>query len=271
MIDYQWFMREFKTISNIDLTLYKEVQMQRRIDNFIIKQLNKVDYLKFLEILKDNKDLYEYFLEYLTINVTEFFRNTNSWNYLFENIIPDMINEKNLNSINIWSCGCSTGEEPYTLGILMKEFFPNIKTNILATDIDKKVISIAKQGLYNDSSMKNIPVPLKKKYFKEVTDTNTCKLMYSICDDIKTMITFKNHNLLNDTFPSNIDLIVCRNVIIYFKESTKIDLYKKFYNALSTNGYLFVGNTEHIVNYKDFNFSSINCFFFKKNQITERI
>lgn len=265
MINYKWFIKEFKIISNIDLSLYKEIQMKRRIDNFIEKHLSSIDYYNFLLMLKNDSTLYEKFLEHLTINVTEFFRNLDSWDFLVKNIIPQIIKEKGQNSINIWSCGCSSGEEPYTLAIFMKELFPDTRIDILATDIDKKILSIAKKGFYNSSSLKNVPILYKHKYFKKIDDASTTKNLYSISEDIKSMVTFKNHNLLHDSFPNNIDLIICRNVVIYFKESAKIQLYKNFYNSLSKYGYLFVGNTEYIINYKDFNFSCTNCFFFKKN------
>lgn len=261
MKDYLWFMNEFKIISNLDLALYKEVQMQRRIESFIIKHLGILDYDEFIMKLNANIDLYDRFLEHITINVTEFYRNADIWNILSNKILTQLTAR---NIINIWSSGCSSGEEPYTIAMIIKDKFPEAKVNIIATDIDKKVLKQAKRGVYNISSMKSLPIEFRHKYFKKITDTPTQKNMYEISDEIKNMINFRQHNMLQDKFPVNLDLIICRNVVIYFKEKTKDDLYRRFHKSLNMNGFLFVGNTEQILNYRDIGFKPQDIFFFEK-------
>lgn len=238
--------------------------MQRRIECFISKSINTVDYAIFMDKLKENPNLVDSFLEHITINVTEFFRNPIVWDDLVNHIIPNILLFKNNNILNIWSAGCSSGEEAYTISILIKEHFPNVKTTITATDLDKKMISIAKKGIYNSSSMQNIPTHLKYKYFKKLEDTKVSKNNYLISDKARENIYFEEKDMLNSDFPENVDLIICRNVVIYFKENTKELLYDKFHKTLNTNGYLFVGNTEHILNYKDIGFSVEKNFFFRK-------
>ena len=134
----------------------------------------------------------------------------------------------------------------------------NIK--IIATDIDKQVLEKAKAGLYNEKSLAGLPKDLKDKYFTKIGLSN-----YQISEDIKKCVDFKQHNLLRDAYPDNVDLIVCRNVLIYFTDEAKDEIYRKFNKSLKSGGYLFVGSTEQIINYKDMNYSSMKSFFYTKN------
>jgi chemotaxis protein methyltransferase CheR len=134
----------------------------------------------------------------------------------------------------------------------------NIK--IMATDIDKQVIEKAKAGLYNQKSLAGLPNDLRDKYFTKVGLSN-----YQISPSIKACVEFKEHNLLKDAYPKNLDLIVCRNVLIYFTEEAKEDIYRKFNESLRKGGVLFIGSTEQIMNYRDLNYSSMKSFFYIKN------
>lgn len=261
MNSYEWFIKEFKEYSTIDLSLYKEAQMKRRIEGYITKHINEVNYNVFLNEIKKNNELCKNFLEFITINVTEFFRNYPMWETLRTLIIPKII--KN-NELKVWSAGCSTGEEAYTIAMILKEFYPNLKFEILATDIDKRVLEMAQNGIYNINSMKSVPQELKFKYFDKVNDTPDNKNMYKIKEFLKENVSFKHHNMLYDEFPKNLDLIICRNVVIYFKEETKSSLYEKFFLSLNNNSCLFVGNTEQILNHKELGFKINNTFFFEK-------
>src|SRR5699024_3251011 len=155
-------------------------------------------------------------------------------------IFPRFIHKKR--NITIWSAGCSTGEEPYSLALLLKEYFPNLAADIIAPDIDNNVLKKAQQGRYQKQALKNLSDYLKKKYvvYQEV--------FYQRAASSQNMITFKTPKLLAAAFPNRIDLIVCRNVLIYCTDEAKSIIYQHLSEALNPNGLLFVGRTEQIFN-----------------------
>ncbi len=161
--------------------------------------------------------------------------------------------------MKIWSAACSTGDEPYSLVMLLSKFVPLNKISIIATDIDKQVLEKARAGLYNQKSIAGLPQEFKDKYFTKIGMSN-----YQISDEIKKCVEFKQGNLLEDKYPVNMDLIVCRNVLIYFTDEAKTEVYRKFNASLKKGGVLFVGSTEQIINYRDLNYQSCRSFFYKK-------
>ena len=229
--------------------------MKRRIDTFI-KKNNYKEYGDFLQALRENEELYSEFLSYITIYVSEFFRNPRQWDILKNIVLPEYLSK---DEIRIWSCACSTGDEPYSLAMLLAEFIPMKKIKIFATDIDKMVLKQAKKGIYDYKSLLNVPSEMLGRYFKRIDSKH-----YKISDEIKKCVHFRRLNLLEDEFPKRTDLILCRNVIIYFTDDAKNALYKKFYNSLNSNGVLFLGCTEQIVDYKEYNYDLIESFFYKK-------
>lgn len=254
--DYEYFKKEVFSLTKIDLNAYKEKQMKRRIDTLISK--HKVDgYENFVSKLKTDKDVFEDFVNYLTINVSEFYRNPEQWKIMENDIIPDLINKFGKN-LKIWSAACSTGNEPYSLVMVFSKFIPINQIKIFATDIDKQVLEKAKIGLYNEKSIESVPEEYKKKYFKKVGE------FYQISDEIKSRVEFKQHNLLKDPYPEKCDLIVCRNVLIYFTEEAKEEIFKKFNSSLKVGGSLFIGSTEQMMNYRDIHYERKNSFFYEK-------
>lgn len=254
--DYEAFKTEVFSLSKIDLNAYKERQMKRRIDSLIKK--NGFDgYDAYVKALKNDTLIYEEFINYLTINVSEFFRNTTQWEVLEGNIFPYLF-DKFGKKVKIWSAACSTGDEPYSLAMVLSRFIPLSQIQIIATDIDKQILAKAKQGIYNEKSIAGVPKEFKDKYFEKVGSS------YRVSDEIKKCITFKQHNLLKDAYPDNLDLIVCRNVLIYFTEDAKAGIYKNFNKSLKNEGILFVGSTEQIIQAQRYNFETVKSFFYKK-------
>src|SRR5690606_29064959 len=149
-----------------------------------------------------------------------------------------------------WSAGCSTGEEPYSLAMMVKENRWNLSEKIFATDIDREVLAKAAKGAYAERALEGVSVNSKNKYFNKIDDG------YEIKDEIKNMVNFQQHNLLRDAFPRDFDLILCRNVVIYFTEETKDKLYRNFTNSLRKNGVLFIGSTEQIFQAKELGLKS---------------
>lgn len=258
MIDcYEDFKEQVFRLTKIDLNSYKERQMKRRIDALITKhKLNS--YSEFIQAIKKDRELFDEFVSYLTINVSEFYRNPEQWVLLEKDILP-LLFEKFGKTLKIWSAACSTGDEPYSLVMLLSKYMPLNRIKVIATDLDKQVLSKAKLGLYNIKSLKSLPDEFIKKYFREINDKT-----YQISDEIKACVEFREHNLLRDEYPSNCDLIICRNVLIYFTEEAKDDIYRKFCKSLKKDGFLFVGSTEQIINPKEVGFSSYRSFYYFK-------
>ncbi|MCR5420328.1 MAG: protein-glutamate O-methyltransferase CheR [Lachnospiraceae bacterium] len=253
---YEQFQAAILKMTTIDLTAYKEKQMKRRIDTLINK--HKIDgYEEFVKQLKSDKQLFEEFVNYLTINVSEFYRNTDQWELLDKTFIPEMIKQYG-KKLKIWSAACSTGDEPYSLVMAFSRHIPLSQIKVIATDLDKQVIAQAKTGLYNEKSIAGVPDDFKKKYFTKVGNS------YKISDEIKSHVEFKEHNLLKDPYPTGCNIIICRNVLIYFTDEAKDEIYRKFNNALVKDGFLFIGSTEQIVNHKDFGYNRRNSFFYQK-------
>ena len=255
--DYEYFKAEVFKLTTIDLNAYKERQMKRRIDTLIAKHSIK-GYDQYVQALRVDNRMFDEFVNYITINVSEFYRNIDQWKYLDEQVIPELVQKFGKN-LKVWSAACSTGDEPYSLVMALSRHIPLNQIKIIATDLDKQVIAKAKVGLYNEKSIVGVPADLKSKYFTKVGTS------YKISDEIKKRVEFKEHNLLKDPYPTNCHLIVCRNVVIYFTEEAKDEIYKKFCTSLVKGGSLFIGSTEQIMNYKEIGFTRNKSFFFEKD------
>lgn len=254
--DYEGFKGEVFKLTKIDLNAYKERQMKRRIES-LIKKNGFLDFGDYLNALRIDKDIYQEFVNYLTINVSEFFRNTTQWEVLEKDIFPYLFGKFG-KRVKIWSAACSTGDEPYSLAMVLSKFMPLSQIQIIATDIDQQILAKAQQGIYNAKSIAGVPKEFRDKYFERIG------VSYRVSDDIKKCIQFKPHNLLKDVYPEHLDLIVCRNVLIYFTEEAKSEIYRGFNKSLKNEGVLFVGSTEQIIQSKKYNFDSTHSFFYKK-------
>lgn len=257
MGDYEVFKQKIFQLTKIDLSCYKERQMKRRIDSLITK--SKVSsYDEYVALLQTDGEKLEEFVAYLTINVSEFYRNPEQWKLLENEMLPYLF-ERFGNQIKIWSAACSTGDEPYTLVMMLAKFIPMNRIEIIATDIDKQVLEKAQIGLYDEKSLRGLPNEYVTKYFSKIGNRS-----YQISDEVKRCVTFKQHNLLKDPYIKECHLIVCRNVMIYFTEEAKKDIYIKFCDSLQKDGLLFVGSTEQIITPNELGFSSFKSFFYKK-------
>lgn len=248
---HQWVFKEL----GVNLNAYKPEQLNRRI-NSLMSRIGVKSLEEYKTILTKDKEQRERFLDFITINVTEFFRNPEIFKQLETAVKDNLLNKDS--KIKVWSAACSIGCEPYSLGIILKELNPYGKNTILATDIDKTILGKAKLGEYNSSEIKNASKEYINKYFKKVEDK------YIIEPSIKSMITFKNHDLIVDTYEKDFDLIVCRNVVIYFKNDVKNQIFERFSNSLKKGGLLFIGATESIYNYRDYGLEKVSTFIYKK-------
>ncbi|MDQ0350856.1 chemotaxis protein methyltransferase CheR [Alkalibacillus filiformis] len=253
--DYITFISNIKERTGIDLALYKEKQMKRRLTTLRDKR-GFANFNDYYQALIQDEQLYFEFLDRMTINVSEFYRNFNRWETFRTKILPTLMEGKD--RLKVWSAACSTGEEPYTIAMILSDYFPLSEITIHATDIDELAIQRAKEGVYPERSLKEVPRDKKEKYFHKKGN------FYSLSDEIKKCVQFSKHNLLADRYRSSYDLIVCRNVLIYFTEDAKNQVYDWFSQSLVEGGVLFVGSTEQIFNPQSFNFEVAETFFYEK-------
>jgi len=183
----------------------------------------------------------------ITTNHTFFMREANHFFYFRDKVLPyltSMVKEKDL---RIWSAGCSSGEEPYTLAMVIDEFLGNEKmwwdAKVLATDISSKVLEEAHKGIYSSEEIATIPSQWKLSYFKKYDSEN-----YILVDKIRNEVIYRKFNLMDGTFPfkRKFHVIFCRNVMIYFDAQTKCELVNKFYESMEYGGYLFIGHSESL-------------------------
>lgn len=235
---YQEFLRKVRLLTGLDLESYKERQMERRIRQLL--QREKLDFGSFYARLAGSTAAKEDFLEYLTINTSAFFRDEHIYAYLADKAIGELLREHG--RIKIWSAGCATGEEPYTLSIILHELGAGHRAEILAGDIDPGVLEKAERGCYQPRQVQKVAPGLKRKYFDRREDC------YYFRDRYKQMITFRRQNLLKElNVPAGpVQLILCRNVFIYFKAGVQEKLIEHFSALLPEGGYLVTGCTEMI-------------------------
>ncbi|QXE00277.1 protein-glutamate O-methyltransferase CheR [Terribacillus sp. DMT04] len=253
--DYEYFVEQIKGSTGIDLSQYKEAQMKRRLTTLREKK-GFADFKTYFHAIRGDNSLMDEFLDRMTINVSEFYRNYQRWEVLEKRILPELLKRKK--PLKIWSAACSTGEEPYTLAILLDRYAKGTSYTIHATDLDQRVLETAQNGKYTDRALKEMPAAIKSAYFTQNGP------IYQIKDELKQHIQFKQHNLLADAYETNYDLIICRNVLIYFTEEAKANIYHKFSNSLANNGYLFVGSTEQIFNPSVYGMKAVDTFFYQK-------
>ena len=261
--DFMYVKKKIRELTKFDLDNYGHNQMLRRLDGYItrFKVRNVVQYCKLIE--RDKHEL-EKLKKFLTINVSEFFRDAIQFRLLQDEILPQLL-KKNL-GLNIWSAGCSNGAEVYSVAILLDKLSPYRKHRILATDIDKVILDqAAVGGPYSATEVRNVPKALLEKYFtKDDGD-------FRVIDRIRNKVTFEVHDLTRDSFENDFDLIICRNVVIYFSSETKKILRKKFLDSLKINGILFIGATETMLDARDNGFQRMSaCFYRKKSYVPEK-
>jgi chemotaxis protein methyltransferase CheR len=191
-------------------------------------------------ISRDNEEL-KTLLDAVTTNLTRFFRNTAHFDTLINYVIPDLLKHKSDKEIRLWSAGCSTGEEPYTIAMILKDILPAGTTcKIVASDISLKCLMTGKEGFYPDTRVEGISPQYLTRFLEKKGNG------YSVKDDIKRLVRFDYHNLKNDSGLRNLDIVFCRNVLIYFDEAAQKAAVDRFWDAMSSHSFLFIGHSESL-------------------------
>ena len=241
--------------TGLDLSYFKPSFLERRI-NVRMKMLNITSGSEYAELLTSELDEVNSLYSSLSINVTKFYRDKRIWKTFSNNVIPNLLEEiKPSETIRIWSAGCASGEEPYSLAIMFSEALKNstYRFRILASDINSKSIREAKNGVYTLETLKNLEPNLISKYFTKIRNDQ-----YKVNQKIKVLITYNSGDIV--TFPkSYLDVIFCRNLLIYYGKDAQDLIFKKFYNVLKDNRFLVLGMDETMWGHKISNsFVTIN-------------
>jgi len=245
--DFKKLTEFIKNSYGINLT-QKRTLIEGRLSNIIIEKgfESFSDYLDF--VFRDTTgDETIVLINKLTTNHTYFMRESNHFDYLRETVLPYLASTIKDRDLRLWSAGCSSGEEPYTLEIILREYFGGESlpwdTQILATDISNRALDLAKKGIYAADAIGEIPASWKLNYFEKIDASN-----YRVSERIKKNVVFRIFNLMQPDFPfkKKFHVIFCRNVMIYFDQPTKDALLNKFYECTEPGGYLFIGHSESV-------------------------
>ena len=237
-----------KTHYGIYLKDEKKTMVAGRLHNVLVQQNfdNFTEYFNYL-ISEPSGDAARTLMNKITTNHTFFMREFDHFTYLKEHVLPYLKGTVKDRDLRIWSAGCSTGEEPYTIAMILDEFFGGEKvswdTKVLATDLSDRVLGEARQGIYANEGIQKLPDGWKARYFQRYNEENS-----QIALNIRDEVIFRKLNLMDKTFPfkRKFHVIFCRNVMIYFDSETKWKLANRFYDMTEYGGYLFIGHSESL-------------------------
>ncbi len=245
--DFRKLITFIKGRYGIDLSQKRQLIIGR-LSNTVVSMgySTFTEYIEHILSQKNPQDI-ELMLNKLTTNYTFFLRESAHFDYFRDTVLPYLEKTKRDHVLSIWSAGCSSGQEPYTLSMILKEYFGskagNWDTRVLATDISQNALKAAASGIYDEESLSAIPSAWKQKYFKRTNEAG----VYQVADVLKNNVIFRTFNLMDPIrFKLKFDVIFCRNVMIYFDQQTKDALVQRFFNATVPGGYLFIGHSESL-------------------------
>lgn len=257
--DYALFVRRVQGLMGVDLNGYKPAQMRRRL-TALAARFGVDSLAAFGETMAKDEKAFGAFKNFFTINVSEFFRDASRWEDLAGQILPRLLSESGRQPLKIWSAGCSFGAEPYTLAMMLEELSPGRTHSIVATDIDDGILARAESGFgYLESDLKQVDQARREKFFTRDADGT-----YAVVPMIKKRVRFLRQDLLAQVLDHGLDLIICRNVVIYFTEDAKRSLYERMYAALRPGGVVFVGGTEIIAGARELGLEPVLTSFYHK-------
>ena len=254
--EFQKFSRYVYDVSGINLHDGKKELLKARLGK-IIRQRNFRSFRQYYDHVVNDKSGYELIvlLDSISTNLTYFFRESGHFDFLKTKALPEIMNSKASsrdNSLRLWSAGCSSGEEAYSIAIAVSEAIGNMKKwqfEILATDLSTKVLEKARAGIYENKKVDNIPYELKRRYLQK--GDNRWKGYFRVKKEISEKISFQRLNFMEEFhFEEPFDVIFCRNVMIYFDNPTKEALVGKFYQQFANGGYFFIGHAESLTGIK---------------------
>jgi chemotaxis protein methyltransferase CheR len=252
--EYEQIRRLVKENTGINLGMNKRDLVISRLSRRL-RNLGLDSFSQYIQLLRDSEATDELInmINQITTNKTEFFREKHHFDYLSEELLPRLRQEGEKSGnrkLRIWSAGCSSGEEPYTIALVLTEFFAQSRgwdLKILATDLDTNILQRAMQGAYTQESVRPVPPALLGRYFDRQLQDD--KEYYVVKANLRQLITFRKFNLMTPSYPLQpiLDIVFCRNVLIYFDNDDKLGILTKFHKLLKPGGHLFVGHSESLM------------------------
>jgi chemotaxis protein methyltransferase CheR len=235
--EYVVFCEGIRTLAGLDLLQYKRGQMERRLRSFAQRQGMR-SLGDYLEVLRQDADELDRFLDRVTINVSQLWRNPEQWEALGREVIPQLAAERR---IRVWSAGCSYGAECYTIAAVCLERAADARVAVKGTDIDPRVLARARAGVFSREDVRTVPAASLGRWFEGVEDGWRAK------PELSRAISFDRADLLSMPVPTQAyDLVLCRNVVIYFNEDVRDKLHERLASSLRSGGFLVVGSTERV-------------------------
>ncbi len=253
--DYLKFCDGLRQLTGVDLTQYKRPQMERRLRSFLERRGFR-SLTDALPSLRSDRAELDALLDRMTINVSQLWRNPEHWQVLEKTVIPEIGGSGRLRA---WSAGCSYGAEAYTLAAICKQVVPRASVQILGTDIDRRMVQRASEGVFSAEDARSAPPESMRKWFGPVDGG------FQARPELRSICRFEVGDLLRIAPPRNrFDLILCRNTVIYFSEPIRDELHARLAGALVSGGYLMIGATERVANAAALGLQSAHPFIFRK-------
>jgi chemotaxis protein methyltransferase CheR len=257
---YANFQRTIQRLIGVDLASYRQGQMRRRLDA-LVQRVGANGYGAYARLLERDPARVQEFRDYFTINVTEFFRDPERFRFLETRVLPDLLASRT--PLKVWSAACSIGAEPYSVAILLRELAPTLAHTVLSTDIDVTIVERARKAdRYVPAELKNVSPARLRKAFTQAPDGT-----YTVRPCVRQLVDIRLHNLLTPPPMQGFDLILCRNVVIYFTDDAKTVLYRHLVDSLRPGGVLFMGGTEMVAAAHQLGLTPIGPSFYRKDAV----
>ncbi len=260
-VAFEKLKRVLHEATDINFECYRESYLKRRL-KIRLTATETETYSNYIRYLRANPNEYDLLVNDITINYTKFFRDPDVFSFLKKSILPELLASKRW--VRIWSAGCATGEEPYSVAILAHEMLKrrskDCRVSIYASDLDRTALAKAKSGEYDSRMVQGVEERLLNRYFEFDND------LYKVKDFVKQLVHFEEQDLMTLPQRRNLDLILCRNVTIYFSKEIQHKIYTNFYDSLRSGGYLITGKTELVKGEANEKLVGINsrCRVYKK-------
>lgn len=253
--EFEALLDHLKRTRGFDFTAYKRSSLMRRVEKRM-QSLGVTDFIAYIDYLEARPDEFTALFNTILINVTSFFRDDTAWAYLISDILPRIVGAKSPEtSIRIWSAGCASGEEAYTLMMAVAEVIgieaARERVKVYATDADDEALAEARQAVYQAKQVEALPAGYLEKYFERTGER------YSFHHELRRNVIFGRHDLVQDAPISRVDLLVCRNALMYFNAEAQSRIVARFHFALSDGGFLFLGKSETLLTHTAL-FSSVD-------------
>lgn len=257
--DYLLLRDTVLELMSIDLLHYRTVQMERRLISYLDRS-GQDTWVSYTRMLHRQPEEARHFLEFLTINVSSFYRDADKWTILAEKILPDLLSRTKPYGLQAWSIGCSLGAEPYTLAMLLCELAAERRHKIYAGDIDTSVLDVARAaGPYSSKELRELPPRLTEKFIVPA-DNNR----FGVRSELRRLVHFERFDLLQDKAARLYDLVICRNLVIYFTPAIKEQVFRELALTVKPGGILFIGSTETFTNFRQYGFTYLGPSFYQR-------